>query len=41
MNSWFLFEWLHRVRAWTESLAQNPYGGAALFGISVAEAIFS
>lgn len=40
MNSWFLFEWLHRVREWTESLARNPYGGVALFGISLAEASF-
>jgi membrane protein YqaA with SNARE-associated domain len=40
MDSWSPFDWLHRLRDWTESLAHTPYGGAALFGISLAEASF-
>jgi membrane protein YqaA with SNARE-associated domain len=40
MDSWSPLEWLHRLRDWTESLAHTPYGGVALFGISLAEASF-
>ena len=35
-----VLEWFHRLRSWTESLAHTPYGGAALFGLSLAEASF-
>ncbi len=40
MNLLFLFDWIRALRDWTESLAMAPYGPAALFAISLAEASF-